>query len=1367
MERALIPMHMHRMDSTMSMASVASEQEDPAVPLAPLPGVAESLAAPPSEWYLHEQTTRLEVDLEREELRGTVELRVRLPTAPALSWLRLNSAAQCEIESATLDGTPLEWEYAADEANVDQVVPQRWQRTRDLSSYQSVHGAVVHAAQDGELTLRLPPLPSPGSSPPRAAAAWCPLCRACGCDARACVDATLVLRYRVSRPRGGVHFVRGRGGKAVYVHSVGEAGAVRRWAPCLDRADLRCPKAALEVTCDAGLLCFGSGLLQPEGSQPTAEDEAEAGPRGAGGAGAAGGAGGRRRTWRFCSEHSTLASQWGFVCGRMQAVPHPTLPHTTLALGVAEGPTSSSEAEGGGGEGGEVAALRELWPQLLDLGRLLPPLFKFLHLHLLAPCEARIAQAARAAAAAAAAARAAAADDAARDAADDAAEEAEITQGGEGGTAKEAGRAAALAAPAAVAAPTAAATPSAPAAAAPAAAAPADSTAARRAALAPFREHVVCVLQGLASEGCSFCGLTLVHASLLHPPTCLEAARPLRLALTRLLGGSWLASAIWLRSQNDAWLLMAAEGRLLHAYVEHAFGRNEAVHMLQQQRKALCAAEGGTEALVPCRAEQAAWGGVLHPEQIYSEHRRRKAPLVLHMLARQCGRSEEGEKDFTKLMSKLVLFPVGEAERQEDEAHQKLQLRLRLEAGGQPGGGGRGASGAHKSWRIDSTASLLKHCKGISNTELSVFFRQWVYEARPPPTLRANFAYNKRRFQLELVLQQSEAGSNEVQLKGCELGIGWGEADRDGDGSYTQLKSVRLTDSMQLVELDVDARRKRSKRKRRGDDPDGEEGGAEVVVVGSSVPLLWVRLDPAMEWMVDLQWTGRPEEVRWSGQPEFMCREQLEHDKDVASQWEAAAALSTFSGSHSAMGALEFCLLDEENYYRVRAEAASSLSRLVSAETEHAALSKLLKLLKDKWYRGGQVAPNDFSDLAEYHVLKATIEAIGAAKDEMGDTPHEAIDLLLELLDDNDNAANEYDDSYYLGALLLLLGNTRAPPDDDGSDYDADLVSAVVAQVRRHMQLDLLVRSPHGVLTRCGLQALCSLELAGRRDPEWQLYLHSNLHGASPLLRLTAADCLLRLSLLLPASAPRPPAAHGGTLALALRLAEERSAAPLEELWLWQALLTLLRTAAPGEAGRTRLAAELEGAAEVGKASVQLLWQRMCCGTGHARLRFTLCEVWRSCFGASTVPRCLGISTPQPISHAQTHPAYTPAYVKEQGEEQAKAETQAEEKAQNMKAAMKVNLGISKGGAMVHKRHIDNSQGGALAQPQAIGAQSVEWRVLGARDHRVSDVERWVEHHRQGVEDNLKYTNVIVPKTAPPPLAQPAAPQPIMIKFGR
>ena len=81
------------------------------------------------------------------------------------SAARLGAGRLC-LQPA-LDGAPLEWEYAADEANIDQVVPPRWDHTRDLSSFQSVHGAVVHAAQDGELTLRLPPLPSPEPPEPR------------------------------------------------------------------------------------------------------------------------------------------------------------------------------------------------------------------------------------------------------------------------------------------------------------------------------------------------------------------------------------------------------------------------------------------------------------------------------------------------------------------------------------------------------------------------------------------------------------------------------------------------------------------------------------------------------------------------------------------------------------------------------------------------------------------------------------------------------------------------------------------------------------------------------------------------------------------------------------------------------------------------------------------------------------------------------------------------------------------------------------------------------------------------------------------------------------------------------------------------
>ena len=45
--------------------------------------------------------------------------------------------------------------------------------------------------------------------------------------------------------------------------------------------------------------------------------------------------------------------------------------------------------------------------------------------------------------------------------------------------------------------------------------------------------------------------------------------------------------------------------------------------------------------------------------------------------------------------------------------------------------------------------------------------------------------------------------------------------------------------------------------------------------VGSNVPLMWLRIDPDLEYAVRVVWTGR-QEADWTGQPEFMCKEQLE-----------------------------------------------------------------------------------------------------------------------------------------------------------------------------------------------------------------------------------------------------------------------------------------------------------------------------------------------------------------------------------------------------------------------------------------------------------------------------------------------------------
>ena len=386
----------------------------------------------------------------------------------------------------------------------------------------------------------------------------------------------------------------------------------------------------------------------------------------------------------------------------------------------------------------------------------------------------------------------------------------------------------------------------------------------------------------------------------------------------------------------------------------------------------------------------------------------------------------------------------------------------------------------------------------------------------------------------------------------------------------------------------------------------------------AAVPLLWLRVDPSLEWACRVAWSGRPREPLWSGMPEGMVRDQLQLDRCVASQLDAVAALTTFP-TLTAINTLEVALRDDEVFYRVRAAAAAALCALVAPATNYEALHRLIKYARERLYDDGAVRPNDFTDLGEYFVTKAVIEAIGGAQTAEGTTPPKSLDLLHELLDENCNEGNEYDDSHYVAALLRALGSTRPA--------SAAAASRAAAQIRRHVHLDRLRRSHARVLTRSALQALVTLELGGLAAPSWALYEEHAARGAGAAERLAASDCLLRLVLLLPESVQRPAGCES-TLLVALRHSHLRRAAPLEQLRLWRAYAALLRdadapSAQPEAVERERAAFRKppdallptkapRAAAAPEAAAVHLLWEMMVRGAaGRPRLRFALAEVWR------------------------------------------------------------------------------------------------------------------------------------------------------------
>jgi hypothetical protein len=1357
----------------------------------PAPAARSAAAAAPAQpalnpgerWSLESMSVHVAVDLSTSSLRGSVQLTICVPGGVQPTEVRLHCASACVVRRCLVDGVPVEPTQHDADCTEEVIVPARWRRTRDLASYQRCHGAATflgsHQFWDepasgrcfhgGQLVVPLPLPTAAASTEPastgadavndtssaNSAADPAIAGGASATEAAAPADGrkvTLHVEYVISEPRGGVHFVRPHGGSdapAVYAHTVSEAGAARRWMPCVDCVQVRCP-VQLHVTADEDLYVHATG--QPLGETVAANVLAGAADSGSGlpttpdGPASTGAARRPRlRTRSFSLDHPVTASQIGFVVGRLATLPHPALPHVTLVIGTLTNDGSGSRDA--------------RWAQMLYLSRQLPSLFQFLRSHLLGPSAAVAMEAAVTADEAAAAA-----DEAANGAASAAPTHAaplalqrhpsrllQAKAWGGSGRGSTSG--------------------------------PAEADAALR---DPFTHHTIVALEGCFEEIAAFAGLVVLDAHLLHPPEVIEPARPLRLALGRALGRSWLWSGVWLSSWRDAWLLMALEGRLVHGLVAHEFGADEAVHRLMEERRELCRTSLGDAnvALVPDEGELALWGGGLHPEQLFSAHRARKAPLVWRMLESAVKRTDGGKRAFMRILARLVVFPPPTARPMASDgvacgvasvaggASSSTNGSANGAAHGSPSRGAMGAAAGASipagAERIRSTEGLLRACIA-AGAKLGTLPSEWIFSAKPCPMLRANFAYNHSQHKVELVLVQPPA-SEAAQLGDLPLTVGWGEPDGDGARTRVTNPPIRLNsvERHKLVELSVSLRgRRRRKRLRPAEGEDAEEGAQ--AVAASNLPLLWVRIDPHMDVPLSVQWTGRLDEPRWTGMPETMCAEQLLHDHDIASRMEAAEALATFK-THSSIDALATCMRDATAYFRVRTAAATALGSMSEPTTEFAALHRLIRRVRQTCFEGGSLKPNDFSDLGEYALLKALVEAIGTCRDAGGRTPPEACELLVEMLEDNDNSANAFGDDYYLAALLRALAATR------GGRPGASRTAT--AQVTRLLRLDALRKTHERVLSRAALQALATLELercgrvndgdaeaeaqdehsgtgtsaassGGGAEPSWNTYWHYERTGECAALRLTAADCLLRLSLLLPPT----KAAHAEcrpVLGLALRLASARAHAPLEQLWLWSALLTLLVEPshhAAVERERARLGAR-GGSTAI--AAVQLLWHAMTEGAaGHARLRYVLCEVWRCLFGEAA-PGCLPFA-PQSIGWEQVGAlpdGYVPLHTIRQ---RRSAEVEARRAAGQPKQSLKMKLHVNDAAGMITR--FDMTTGAesatAAARPQAV----VRFASASVHDERVADLLPGLEReYRQRAEHRLTFAcpTVDVTPHAPP-----------------
>ncbi|XP_011094291.1 transcription initiation factor TFIID subunit 2 isoform X1 [Sesamum indicum] len=519
-----------------------------------------------------------------------------------------------------------------------------------------------------------------------------------------------------------------------------------------------------------------------------------------------------------------------------------------------------------------------------------------------------------------------------------------------------------------------------------------------------------------------------------------------RIKLAYALARQWFGVYITPEAPNDEWLLDGLAGFLTDSFIKRFLGNNEARYRRYKANCAVCQADdSGATALSSTLASKDLYG--TQSIGFYGKIRSWKSVAVLQMLEKQMG-----PESFRKILQNIVLR----------------------------------ARDGNRSLRTLSTKEFRHFANKIGNLErpfLKEFFPRWVGSCGCP-VLKMGFSYNKRKNMVELAVLRgctsrpdSWVGVDNINpdSENRENGIGWpgmmSIRVHELDGMYDHPILSMAGEPWQLLEIQCHSKlaAKRFQKPKKGVKADGSDDNGDAVAttdvrLNSDSPLLWLRADPEMEYLAEVNFN----------QPVQMWINQLEKDKDVVAQAQAIAVLEALPQlSFSVVNALNNFLSDSKAFWRVRIQAAYALATTACEETDWAGLLHLINFYKSRRFDPniGLPRPNDFHDFQEYFVLEAIPHAIAMVRSSDKKSPREAVEFILQLLKYNDNNGNTYSDVFWLAALVQSVGELEF------GQQSIIYLPSLLKRLDRLLQFDRLMPSHNGILTISCIQSLTQMAL--------------------------------------------------------------------------------------------------------------------------------------------------------------------------------------------------------------------------------------------------------------------------------------------------
>lgn len=487
----------------------------------------------------------------------------------------------------------------------------------------------------------------------------------------------------------------------------------------------------------------------------------------------------------------------------------------------------------------------------------------------------------------------------------------------------------------------------------------------------PYGSYKLVFVDQCYNLASSYSTMGIFSVELLHSPRVIEQVfstrRTLALAIAQQYFGCYMLPNTW----SDWWLAQGIAGFLAGLYSCRAFGNTDHQHWLIEEQRRVCEYECG-HSLPPLSAAAASGSGAsgeLHVLLLSEPERnclQSKAQLVLRMIQLKIGQDLLLQV-FNKL---LTLASTASAD---DTA---LWINLSV-----------------------STAGFVKAILTVSGKDLSHLMEQWVYKSGAP-RFHCSFSFLRKKNIVELRLKQDLARTGSCKFTGSMSVV-----VQEFDGCFSH--NIQVEDALSVQELPCHSKIRKSK-KRKVPLSHGEEVDVDVSSLDNEVPVLWVKVDPDMQWIRQISMQ----------QSDTVCQCVLKYDRDAVAQLEAVAALEGLPSEQS-RNCLRDALLNPAFYHRVRCRAAQALATM-----EQSPPSFLIALYQRLF--GSQPHPsipryNDFTDVGAYFVQKAMPVCMASMRNTHKQCPKEVLSFLLDLLKYNDNETNMFSDSYMLSALIDAL----------------------------------------------------------------------------------------------------------------------------------------------------------------------------------------------------------------------------------------------------------------------------------------------------------------------------------------------------------